>query len=101
MAIVSTKSFFVFFVLVLALVNKEGDQMVEGREIVSPGPTLAPSVTNHICSTTIGKCSNFLGNYICRFDCNNAFGKRKTDSGCRDHGPEAPHGYCVCYYNCL
>ncbi|KAL7123055.1 hypothetical protein ACP275_01G081600 [Erythranthe tilingii] len=100
MAIVSTKSFFVFFVLVFALVNKEGDQMVEGREIVSPGPTLAPSVTNRLCSTTIGKCSTFLGNYICRFDCNNTFGG-KTDSECIGVEPGAPHGYCVCYYNCL
>ncbi|KAL9177698.1 hypothetical protein ABFS82_01G074900 [Erythranthe guttata] len=100
MAMFSTKSFFVFFVLVSALVNKEGNQMVEGREIVSPGPTLAPSVTNHLCSTTIGKCSKFLGNYLCRFDCTNTFGG-KTDSGCRDQGLEAPHGYCVCYYKCL
>ncbi|KAL7160128.1 hypothetical protein ABFS83_01G073100 [Erythranthe nasuta] len=99
MAMFGTKSFFVFFVLIFALVNKEGDQMAEGREIVSPGPTLAPSGSKRTCITDLGKCGAILRNFRCQLSCANGYGP-SAFAECSGEEPGAPYGYCICFYDC-
>ncbi|KAL7123056.1 hypothetical protein ABFS83_01G073200 [Erythranthe nasuta] len=85
--------------ILVALIFVSVNKMVEGREIVSAGPTSNPSASKYTCATTFGTCGAILGNFRCQHSCANVYGASAV-AECGEDEPGAPYGYCECYHDC-
>ncbi|KAL9177700.1 hypothetical protein ABFS82_01G075100 [Erythranthe guttata] len=96
MAMFSTKSFVVLFVLIFALVIIEGE-MADAREVVSAGPT-SQLGNYHVCSYDEGQCGYFLPEWRCLLKCAKEYGHDSRGGCIVPIG--AKHRHCYCYHDC-